>query len=118
MARAGLTPKDIEYKKVVSSRLKSLLSRKGVRKIEVSKATGIPASTLTGYFKGTTLPSPQSVRKLAKYFDVLDFEIDPRFDTDKEKVELDSVILTYKGKIISSKDVGIFKQLLEWKESK
>lgn len=117
MARAGLTPKDIEYKKVVSSRLKSLLSRKAVKKIEVSKATGIPASTLTGYFKGTTLPSPQSVRKLAKYFNVLDFEIDPRFDTDKEKVELDDAILTYKGKIISSEDVRMFKQLLEWKEN-
>lgn len=118
MARAELTPKDVEYKKVISSRLRSLLSRKAVKKIEVSKATGIPTSTLTGYFKGATLPSPQNVKKLAKYFDVLDFEIDPRFDTDKQKVELDDAILTYKGKIISSEDVRIFKQLLEWKENK
>lgn len=84
----------------------------------MNKATDIPASTLTGYFKETTLPSPQSVKKLAKYFDVWDYEIDPQFDMDKEKVELDDVILTYKGKIISSEDVRIFKQLLEWKESK
>ena len=55
MARTELTPQDKEYKKIISSRLNDLLSRSGRKQIDITRSVGIPASTLTGYFKGTGL---------------------------------------------------------------
>ncbi len=79
MARTELTPQDKEYKKIISSRLNDLLSKSGRKQIDITRAVGIPASTLTGYFKGTRLPSPKNVEKLAEYFNVDKSDIDPRF---------------------------------------
>ena len=59
MARTELTPQDIEYKKIISSKLNSLLNSANKKQIDITRQTGIPASTLTGYFKGTRLPAPK-----------------------------------------------------------
>ena len=88
MARTELTPQDKEYKKIISSRLNDLLSRSGRKQIDITRSVGIPASTLTGYFKGTRLPSPKNVEKLAEYFNVEKSDIDPRFGRDPKEDDL------------------------------
>ena len=79
MPRTELTPQDKEYKKVISATLNELLQLSGKKQIDITRQTGIPASTLTGYFKGTRLPSPVNVQKLADFFNVLKSDVDPRF---------------------------------------
>lgn len=94
MPRTELTPQDKEYKKVISATLNELLQLSGKKQIDITRQTGIPASTLTGYFKGTRLPSPVNVQKLADFFNVLKSDVDPRFkkisesDTDGLRVRL------------------------------
>lgn len=117
MARTELTPKDIEYKKLISSRLQSLLSRNNTKQVDIHKTTGIPASTLTGYFKGTTLPSPGNVQKLADFFGVVKSDIDPRFETEtesKKEIDLDDddVIFTYEGRKIPKEDLETIKRFM------
>lgn len=99
MARTELTPQDKEYKKIISSRLNDLLSRSGRKQIDITRSVGIPASTLTGYFKGTRLPSPKNVEKLAEYFNVEKSDIDPRFGRDTK--EDDEKPLTRNQKLIA-----------------
>ena len=52
------------------------------KQIELSRITGIPASTLTGYVKGTSLPVPENLEKIAAFFQVAVAEIDPRLRND------------------------------------
>ena len=119
MARTELTPQDKEYKKIISSRLNDLLSKSGRKQIDITRAVGIPASTLTGYFKGTRLPSPKNVEKLAEYFNVDKSDIDPRFtsaapDEDRKTADLadDDTIFTFEGKPIPEQDLEYMKRLL------
>lgn len=94
MPRTELTPQDKEYKKVISATLNELLQLSGKKQIDITRQTGIPASTLTGYFKGTRLPSPVNIQKLADFFNVLKSDVDPRFkkisesDTDGLRIRL------------------------------
>lgn len=74
-----MTPQEKEIKKIVATNLNSFLSQNNAKKIEISKVTKIPPSTLTGYFNGTRLPTPENVEKLAKFFHVSKQDIDPRF---------------------------------------
>lgn len=60
MARTELTPQDIEYKKIISSKLNSLLNSANKKQIDITRQTGIPASTLTGYFKELDFPPPRT----------------------------------------------------------
>lgn len=123
MARTELTPQDIGYKKVISSKLQRLLNSSGKKQIDITRQTGIPASTLTGYFKGTRLPSPKNVAKLASFFNVPDYEIDPRFkkDNGKEYIDLTGIsqtdseekIFSYEGKEIPKRDLELIRRILE-----
>lgn len=119
MARTELTPQDKEYKKIISSRLNDLLSRSGRKQIDITRSVGIPASTLTGYFKGTRLPSPKNVEKLAEYFNVEKSDIDPRFGRDPKEDDLktadladEDTIFTFEGKPIPEQDLEYMKRLL------
>ena len=79
--RGKLTPQDKEDMKVFSANLNSILSDKNCKQVELSRATGIPASTLTGYVKGTSLPIPGNVQKIADFFGIPKSVLDPRFAT-------------------------------------
>lgn len=122
MARTELTPKDIEYKKIISSRLNHLLTKNNLKQVDVHNKTGIPASTLTGYFKGSTLPSPGNVQKLADLFNVKKSEIDPRFELNEKKtkrtVDLadDDTVFTYEGRKIPKEDLEMIKRFMRGKE--
>lgn len=80
MPGKSLTPQEMEYKKIISSRLNELLLKSGKKKSDITRQTGLPASTLTGYFGGKRLPSEENVVKLASFFNVSEEYIDPRLD--------------------------------------
>ena len=79
--RGKLTPKDKEDMKIFSANLNRILSERNIKQAELSRATDIPASTITGYVKGTSLPIPGNVQKIADYFGVPKSTLDPRFVT-------------------------------------
>ena len=86
--RGKLTPQDKEDMKVFSANLNAILSDRNCKQVELSRATGIPASTLTGYVKGTSLPIPGNVQKIADYFGVLKSTLDPRFVSEDSAIEV------------------------------
>ena len=47
-----------------------LLNEKGVKNIDVSRATGIPASTFSDWKKGKSSPKREKLEKLAEFFGV------------------------------------------------
>ena len=86
--RGKLTPQDKEDMKIFSANLNAILSDRNCKQVELSRATGIPASTLTGYVKGTSLPIPGNVQKIADYFGVLKSTLDPRFASEDPSIEI------------------------------
>lgn len=84
--RGKLTPQDKEDMKVFSANLNSILSDRNCKQAELSRTTGIPPSTLTGYVKGTSLPIPGNVQKIADFFGVPKSVLDPRFVTNNSMV--------------------------------
>lgn len=77
--RGKNTPNDIEIMKRISVNINELLNRTRTKQVELSKHTGIPTSTLTGYVKGTSMPIPGNVQKIADFFNVEKSAVDPRF---------------------------------------
>lgn len=77
--RGKYTPNDIEIMKRISININELLNRTRTKQVELSKSTGIPTSTLTGYVKGTSMPNPGNVQKIADFFNVEKSAVDPRF---------------------------------------
>lgn len=94
--RGKLTPKDIETISIVSNNINRLLDETNTKQIELSRSTGIPASTLTGYVKGTSLPVIGNVQKIADYFMVKKSDIDPRFLSEEKETKLTDI---YQAKI-------------------
>ncbi|WP_247948391.1 LexA family transcriptional regulator [Streptococcus constellatus] len=86
--RGKLTPQDYEYMKIVSNNINYLLETHNKKQIDIVRFTGIPASTLTGYVKGTSLPIPGNVQKIADFFGVKKSQIDPRFKSPNTSNEL------------------------------
>lgn len=82
--RGKLTPQDIEYMKTISVNINRLLNEQNKKQIDIARETKIPPSTLTGYVKGTSLPIPGNVQKIADFFGVLKSDIDPRFKSNKQ----------------------------------
>ncbi|MGY3725325.1 Peptidase S24-like [Granulicatella balaenopterae] len=76
------SPQDLENKKYFSQQLNYLLETFDKRQIDLHRDLNIPKSTLTGYVKGTSLPTKENVQKLAKYFDVKQEDLDQRFQSE------------------------------------
>lgn len=122
MSRNELTPKEIEYKAIISAKLHSLASQKGATQVAVSKSTGIPVTTINGYFKGSRLPSNDNAQKLADYFGISIGELDPRFNstptpaTKTADLDEDDVLFTYQGKPLTDEDKELIRRLMNGKE--
>ncbi|WP_413770214.1 LexA family protein, partial [Vibrio vulnificus] len=52
-----------------------------------SDETGIPVSTLSGYFAKRSTPNAGAVQKLADYFGVNKSDIDPRYGTSPQNLK-------------------------------
>lgn len=94
MARPEETPQDKNNKAVIAKRLNSLLQERNKKQVDIHKTTGIPTSTLTGYFKGTSLPTPGNVQKIADFFMVNKSDIDPRFKNTMQEVSVNTNNIT------------------------
>ncbi len=112
MSRNKLSCFDRNLRKQISENLKKHASH--LTQYQLSKITGIPASTLSGYFAMRSTPNAGAVQKIANALHVNKSEIDPRFtstafpsaDTDLKDVLRDTSYCTYGGKPIK-------KELLE-----
>lgn len=77
MPRNKLSPYDRKVRETISTSLKKL--GKTYTQQQVSDGTGIPVSTLSGYFAKRSTPNEQAVQKLANFFGVSIGDIDPRY---------------------------------------
>lgn len=120
--RGKYTPNDIEIMKRISININELLNRTRTKQVELSKSTGIPTSTLTGYVKGTSMPNPGNVQKIADFFHVEKSAVDPRFAQQSistnapawatkddvivfdEALKRNSVVMSYNGVELSEED--------------
>lgn len=73
------SPQDKKNKEFFSKKFNELLCRYSKKQIDLSRDLDIPKSTLTGYVKGTSLPTPGNVQKIADYFSVKKSDLDLRF---------------------------------------
>ncbi len=72
-------PQDLINKRIFSENLNKFMANRGVRQIDLHNATSIPKSTITGYVKGTSLPTAGNLQKIADFLNVTKSQLDPRF---------------------------------------
>jgi repressor LexA len=85
MPRNKLSPLDIKAREDISANLKRLAH--GRTQQQISDETGIPVSTLSGYFAKRSTPNAGAVQKLADYFGVNKSDIDPRYGPVSHNLE-------------------------------
>lgn len=85
MPRNKLSPLDIKVREDISTNLKRLAH--GRTQQQISDETGIPVSTLSGYFAKRSTPNAGAVQKLADYFGVNKSDIDPRYGSVSHNLE-------------------------------
>lgn len=85
MPRNKLSPLDIKAREDISANLKRLAH--GRTQHQISDETGIPVSTLSGYFAKRSTPNAGAVQKLADYFGVNKSDIDPRYGTSPQNLK-------------------------------
>ncbi|HFI0147674.1 TPA: helix-turn-helix transcriptional regulator [Streptococcus suis] len=101
--RGKLTPQEIELMGVISANINRYLTEQNKKQIDLSRGTGIPPSTLTGYVKGTSLPIPGNVQKIADYFGLKKSDIDPRFKSTRPSISTtppNSPVATISDKVV------------------
>lgn len=109
MTRPKNTPMQEDAKKIVKMNLERLMSARGMTQIDLSEKTGIPKTTINGYVKGTSLPTPGNTEKLSKVFNVSKDEIDPRFNSDSFK----NYDLQDAKKKLNDEEYEFFEKLIE-----
>lgn len=80
------SPQASKNKQFFSQQLNKLLKEHNKKQIDLHNELGIPKSTITGYIKGTSLPTAGNIQKLADYFGVLKSDIDLRFKDDSLQI--------------------------------
>lgn len=86
MPRNKLSPLDIKVREDISTNLKRLSH--GKTQQQISDETGIPVSTLSGYFAKRSTPNAGTAQKLADYFGVRKSDIDPRYGSAPQNLNL------------------------------
>ncbi|WP_276789904.1 helix-turn-helix domain-containing protein [Veillonella magna] len=79
MPRNSLTEFEKNIRKQISENLKKRTSN--ITQNELSRMTGIPASTLSGYFAMRSTPNAGNIQKLALALNCKKSDIDPRFSS-------------------------------------
>lgn len=90
-------PLQILLKQEVSRSLEKYMKLRRFSQVDLAAKTGIPKTTLNGYVKGTSLPTPGNTEKLAQALNVSKADIDPRF---KEITLPDNVVLQTGKKLV------------------
>lgn len=89
MARPSLSEYDKKLRRTISDNLKRLT--RNYTQQQLSEMTGIPVSTLSGYFAQRSTPNAGNVQKIADALHVQKSDIDPRFSPKALKVEYSNV---------------------------
>lgn len=76
------SPQEKENRLYFSTKLNELLYSRNKKQIDLHRDLNIPKSTITGYVKGTSLPTGGNLQKIADYFNVLKSDLDLRFVKD------------------------------------
>lgn len=79
MPRNSLTEFEKNIRKQISENLKKRTAN--ITQNELSRMTGIPASTLSGYFAMRSTPNAGNIQKLALALNCKKSDIDPRFSS-------------------------------------
>ena len=83
MARNQLSDFDRKIRKEISENLKKYTSH--MTQGELSQLTGIPASTLSGYFAMRSTPNAGTIQKIADALKLEKSDLDPRFATTQKE---------------------------------
>lgn len=83
MARNQLSEFEIRTRKEISSNLKKYT--KNITQGKLSEMTGIPASTISGYFAERSTINAGNLQKIADVLNIDKSDIDPRFNDEKPK---------------------------------
>jgi len=67
--KSALIPKHLA-KDEFARRLYKLMIDKGWRQADLARASGLPRNAISVYMRGASLPNPESVKALAKVFDM------------------------------------------------
>ena len=65
-----------------ANRLKALLTQKGWRQADLARATGLGRDSVSSYCKGKTVPSRESLLKMAKVLSITGEELYPNYAAD------------------------------------
>lgn len=79
MPRSHLSPFDKELREIISQNLK--YHTQNLTQFQLSIMTGIPASTLSGYFAKRSTPNAGNIQKIADALHLQKSDIDPRFSS-------------------------------------
>ncbi|HGD2701148.1 TPA: helix-turn-helix domain-containing protein, partial [Streptococcus agalactiae] len=82
------SPQDIKNREYFSDNLNRIMKEKGVRQIDLHNNTDIPKSTITGYVKGKSLPTPGNLQKIADFLNVKKSDLDLRFNLREENPQI------------------------------
>lgn len=91
MARKPLSAEDREIRKIIAANLKRITH--GYTRAQVSEMTGIPTSTLSGYFIEKSTISNENAEIIANKFGVDKADIDPRYSRKYDLIDLKKEIV-------------------------
>ncbi|MDT7019596.1 helix-turn-helix domain-containing protein [Levilactobacillus namurensis] len=87
---------------IISTNLKNYMTEKHMTQAQLSKATGIPASTISGYVARRSTPNAGAVQKMADALGQNKADIDPRFhDSEILSTSPSSEIINETAKVMS-----------------
>ena len=113
MPRAELTVYEKTIRKEIAENLKRLT--KGMTQYELSEKTGIPQSTLSGYFAERSAPDPGRVQKIADALNVSKEEIDPRFRLTERKTK-ENIRIPVLGKVVAGIPIEATEEILGYED--
>jgi len=113
MPRAELTVYEKTIRKEIAENLKRLT--KGMTQYELSEKTGIPQSTLSGYFAERSAPDPGRVQKIADALNVSKEEIDPRFRLMERKTK-ENIHIPVLGKVVAGIPIEATEEILGYED--
>ena len=113
MPRTELTIYEKAVRKIIAENLKRLT--KGMTQNQLSEKTGIPQSTLSGYFAERSTPDPGRVQKIADALNVSKEEIDPRFSLTGNTVQKSNRIPIL-GRVVAGIPIEATEDILGYEE--
>lgn len=82
MARNELSSLELKAREEISKNLKHY--SRGITQKQLSEKTGIPTSTLSGYFSKRSTPNAGALQKIADALNIRKSDIDPRYKSEQK----------------------------------